>query len=523
MKQHLNHSFIRFAGFLLTVAAFAGLLPGCGGRAKFQDATHELGTGGLTVEVFLKEGIKPGKAFFVTDMKRLDLTVPGTHEVTLSYGGREETVKLTIQDTLAPQVSFVEERTLRAGDVLRPEDFVELATDRAKTTISFAQEPVIPEDYSDITVEVVVRDANGNETRGTSRVSFQWMQEELTWEYGPKITKGDILVNPALDGDKLDQAELDRINESGVGSYTLDIQGAECTITVQDTKGPELDVRQAHVWPSEIVGLERFVLGAEDPSGVANIQLLSDVNTASKGEYPVKIRAVDTLGNETVVETILKVNNDHRPPVFGGTEELLAQKNEQPDYEAGVSVTDLEDGTLTFTYDDSEVDLTAPGNYFVTYKAQDSSGNETVVRRRVVVPPDEADVQALVEEIAAQLTDDPKEIRNFAWQKIRYSASWGEPDPTWHGFTNWSGNCYVHAFCLKALLDAKGYETQLIWTTDKSHYWVLVNLEEMGMGWRHMDATPSSQHVRILYMNDWERHANLDGRNWDRSAWPKAE
>lgn len=523
MKKHRNHTFTRFAGLLLIAAALVGTLSGCGGGEKFQDATHELGTGGLTVEVFLKEGVKPGKAFFVTDMKSLDLTVPGTHEVKLRYGGKEETVRLTIADTVAPQVTFQEERTLKAGEELKPEDFVEFVSNPAEATVSFAREPVIPEDYSDITVEVVVSDANGNEVRGTSNVSFQWMREELVWEYGPEITKGDILVNSQLDGGRLDQAELDRINESGVGSFVLDLQGAVCTITVQDTRGPELDVRDAHVWPNEIVGINSFVLGAQDPSGVADIKLLTEVNTAAKGEYPVKIRAVDKLGNETIVETILKVNNDHRPPVFQGLEDIVAKKNEQPDYETGVSANDMEDGTIGFSYDDSKVDMTAPGSYFVTYAARDSSGNETTARRRVMVTPDEADVQALVEEVAAQLTDDPKEIRDFAWQKIRYSASWGEPDPTWHGFTNWSGNCYVHAFCLKALLDAKGYETQLIWTTDKSHYWVLVNLEDMGMGWRHMDATPSSQHVRILYMTDWDRHANLDGRNWDRTLWPKAE
>lgn len=508
---------------LLSAAALAAALSGCSKGAKFQDAAHELGTGGLTVEVFLKEGIRPGKAVFVTDLKRLDLSVPGTHEVTLSYGGREETVTLTIQDTAAPQVVFVPERTLLPGEELKPEDFVESVSDRSETTVSFAREPVISADYADTTVEVVVRDAGGNEVRGESRVSFQWMHDKLVWEYGPKITKGDILVNPQVDGAKLDQAALDRINESGPGSYTLDLQGKTCSVTVQDTKGPELDVHFAHVWPGEGVGMRDFVRSAEDPSGVAELEFLTDVSTASKGEFPVQIRAVDKLGNETIAETYLKVNSDHKPPVFEGLEDIIAKKQEQPDYETGVSAADKEDGTVTFTYDHSMVDLTSPGTYFATYTAQDSSGNETVARRRVLVPPDEADVQALVEEVAAQLSEDPKEIRNFAWQKIRYSASWGEPDPTWHGFTTWSGNCYVHAFCLKALLDTKGYETQLIWTTDKSHYWVLVNLEELGMGWRHMDATPSPQHVRILYMTDHDRYANLDGRNWDRNAWPKAE
>lgn len=509
---------------VLSAAALASVLSGCGGGNKFHDATHELGTAGLTVEVFLNQGIKPGKAVFVTDMKSLDLSVPGTHDVTLRYGDREETVKLTIQDTEAPQVTFVTQRTLQPGEELKPEDFVLDTADRAETTVSFARETAVPADYSDMTVEVVVSDANGNTTRGQCQVSFQWMKEELIWEFGREITKGDILVNPDVDGHRLDQAQLDKINASGVGTYTLDIQAGDgkktCTVTVRDTKGPELNLHFVHIWPQEPVTMHDFIVSVEDPSGVASVELLSELDTLNKGERPVQIKATDKLGNVTVGETFIKVNLDHNAPVIQGMEDITTENGVEPDYVTGVSASDNVDGPIEFTYDASKVNVEEAGVYFVNYTAVDEAGNETVVRRRVIVPPEEADIQKLVDQIAAQLSDDPKDIRNFVWQKIRYSASWGEPHPTWHGFTTWSGNCYVHAFCLKDLLDAKGYETQLIWTTDKSHYWVLVKLED---GWRHMDATPSEQHVRILYMNDWQRHENLDGRNWDRNLWPKAE
>ena len=399
--------------------------------------------------------------------------------------------------------------------------------EKRETTISFVGNPVIPEDYSDLTLEVEVRDANGNVSAGQCQVTFQWMKEELVWEYGRHITKGDILVDPQVDGHRLDQAQLDKINASGVGSYSLPVQAGDktrtCAITVQDTQGPDLQLHFVHIWPQEIVTMQDFIVSVEDPSGVANVELLTELDTLNKGERPVRIRAVDTLGNETVGETFIKVNLDHSAPVIEGVEDITTENGVEPDYVAGVSASDNVDGELEFTYDASKVDVNTAGIYFVNYVAVDAADNETTVRRRVNVPPRQEDIQALVEEVAAELSDDPKEIRDFVWQKIRYSASWGEPDPTWHGFTTWSGNCYVHAFCLQDLLEAKGYETQLIWTQDKSHYWVLVNLESLGMGWRHMDATPSEQHVRILYMTDYQRHENLDGRNWDRTLWPKAE
>ena len=73
--------------------------------------------------------------------------------------------------------------------------------------------------------------------------------------------------------------------------------------------------------------------------------------------------------------------------------------------------------------------------------------------------------------------------------------------------------------CLQALLKEKGYATQLIWVTDKSHYW---NLVKIGGVWRHMDATPDSNHRKISIMTDEQRLSTLKGRDWDHSAWPAA-
>ena len=520
MKKRLNHNHNGLAT-AVAAAAVAVILCGCSSGAKFQDATVELGINRLRLEHFLREGAKAEKATFVTDMKSIALDEIGTHSVTLAYGSKEETVRLTIQDSTPPEVAFLEERTVYAGEELKPEDFVEYMEDVSGATAAFADEIEIPETNADRMITVLVTDGNGNQVEGQCRVSFLWMKEELVWEYGKKITKGDILYNAEHNAALLDQAELDRINQSGVGTYTLTSStGAQCKVTVQDTKGPELKVLQAHTWPSEKVTVEDFVASAEDPSGVASVELLTQINIREKGVHPVQIRAVDKLGNETLAETTIKINLDHYDPVFEGLTDMDVEKNGTPDYETGITVTDNIDGEIGFTYDSSAVDVSKPGVYFVNYTAADEAGNETTARRRITVRPDEADIQALVEQIAADIPNDPKEIRNFAWKKIRYSASWGEPDAIWHGFTKWSGNCYVHALCLKALFDAKGYETHLIWTKDKTHYWVMVKLEE---GWRHMDATPSEQHVRILYMTDYDRKATLDGRNWDRTLWPKAE
>ena len=104
------------------------------------------------------------------------------------------------------------------------------------------------------------------------------------------------------------------------------------------------------------------------------------------------------------------------------------------------------------------------------------------------------------------------------------SHDWGDDDPIWYGFNNRRGNCYVHAHCLKALLDYKGYNTQFIWVTDKSHYWLII---ELNGGWKHIDATPGVYHSRYSLMNDTQRYETLvyygKNRDWDRSAWPACD
>ena len=109
-------------------------------------------------------------------------------------------------------------------------------------------------------------------------------------------------------------------------------------------------------------------------------------------------------------------------------------------------------------------------------------------------------------------------------------AAWGGEDPIWYGFTQFTGNCYVHAVCLEALLEYYGYTYQEIWVTHiddgrPPHYWVIV---DMGGYWRHVDATPGVAHSKYSLMTDEQRYETLyrsdyGQRDWDRSLWPACE
>jgi transglutaminase-like putative cysteine protease len=248
--------------------------------------------------------------------------------------------------------------------------------------------------------------------------------------------------------------------------------------------------------------------------------MVSQLDFETKGVQTAVFEAEDIYGNITTAEAEFIVSTDTVPPVFSGLTTLQVQKNSTPNYTIGVSAKDAIDGACKIRYDASSVDTSKPGTYYVTYYATDKSNNTATARRKVEVLHDAADTDALVKELAPKLSSDPEALRDYVRSTISYSTNWGGSDPVWFGFKNKHGNCYVHAMCLDVLLKYNGYSTQLIWTTCKTHYWLLINI---GGTWRHIDPTPSSLHGRYSLMTDAQRLSTLSGRNWDRDAWPACE
>lgn len=492
-------------------------------QPKFQDLTIELGTDSVRISDFMTKYALRSKVGFVSDPAQIDLNQVGDYQLTLRQWKEEETVTLRIQDTTAPAVDFVTECVVFTNYVPVASDFAQNIRDMSETSVYFLEEPVMPADYADAVATVVVEDAYGNRTQAECTLSYRWMPETYTLELGQELTPEDLLVDPEKDAQLLEQADLDRINKADIGDYEIvsatAAKSITCTVTVQDTLGPDLQLQEVQRKPGEEAELEDFVLSATDPSGEVQLRLMTQLRFDEEGAFPVTIEAEDVHGNVTSQETMLYVTTDMNPPVISGLDEALSvAKNGTVDYLDGVSAADEETGDCKVSYDASGVDVTTPGTYYVTYTAADEAGNVSTIKRAVEVQPDQEDIDALVKSIAADLSDDPEKLRNYVRDKLHYNSNWGGENPVWYGFTNKAGNCYVHALCLKALYDEKGIESQLIWCTDKSHYWLVVNINGR---WLHIDPTPGEAHMRYSLMTDATRYATLGGRNWDRSAWPK--
>lgn len=490
---------------------------------KFQNLTLELGQEMPELSAFFTEHADIRLARAITDLGSIDVSKVGTHTLRLTHEGIEEQVTLTVQDTTAPTATF-RDVSVVTGTELKPEDFVVESYDLTGTVIAFAGDLVAPASYGDVTVEVIVTDANGNSTTGVCHVYYVWMFDSFTMELGDAVEKSDLLMDPENDADLLDQADLDAINTSGVGEYTVTStdgsQSCSAVVTVVDTTPPVLELQEVSFYKGGTAVLEDFVVSATDLSGEVELTLVTELDFKTPGSQTVVIEARDAYGNVTTGETTMTIMTDTTPPVIYGMTNMTVEKNSSPNYMSDVYAFDSRDGYVNVTYNAGNVDITTMGTYYVTYTAVDSSGNKATAKRKVVVNHDAADTAAMVSEIASKLSSDPEAIRDYVRNRIKYNYSYGDGDPIWYGFTQNQGNCYVHAKCLQALLTEKGYTTQMIWVKDKSHYWLIIDL---GGYWRHIDATPSTRHGKYSLMTDAQRYETLSGRDWDRSGWPACE
>lgn len=495
-------------------------------QPKFHDVTVELGTPSIGIDLFLTEYGNVRKAVFLSDVSTLDIGRVGQTPLTLQQSTCVQTVMLRVVDTTPPTAKFRDTVTVRPDYVPDPMDFISSMEDLDTPEASFAAPVTLSEDLSDTRCTVVVKDPSGNSVSHDCTIHVEWIRPEVTLELGDTLTAADVLYCPELTERFLPQGALEEVSGSFAGQYRITPQGTAstdiCTVTVTDTTGPALELRNVQALLNQEKTLEDFVVSATDLSGEVTLELLTEIDTSAYGRQEVTVRATDIYGNVTEKTATLAVAKDLNPPqISGASEALTVEKHSSPDFLEGVTAVDPEDGQVEVTCDAGAVDLDTAGTYYVTYTASDSYFNTRTVKRKVQVAHDQEDTDALVKEIADTLENDPEKIRDFVRNKVGYSHSWGSTDPVWYGFKNWIGNCYVHAACLHALLQAKGMNSQIIGTTCKTHYWVIVEIED-GV-WRHIDATPSEPHTKYSLMTDQQRIWTLGGRKWDTTQFPACE
>ncbi len=481
----------------------------------------ELGTEELTEELFFKEGKIPKNTTFITDIHSLDLSKVVDYEVEIKIDDKTKVSIVHIKDTTPPKLE-VKEVYAYTDYEPKVEDFVVLQSDFSNVTLEI-KEPIEINELKDYPVTIVAKDEWNNITEKETILHIGVVKTELKLELGSTLKKEDFLYKPE-ETIQLDEEKLGEINKSGVGEYFITVIYEEkeysCKVIVSDTLPPEVTLKDVSIYDDEEnVTKEKFIESVKDASEVTT-ELVGEITYHQIGTQELTIVATDAYGNKTEKKAKLNIVKDTTPPVIYGLSNMTVNKYTQINFLAGVRAVDEKDGTVNVSVNSGNVNVNKAGTYYATYSAKDKSGNTKTASRKIVVNHDQSDTMALVNEHASKVGNSIAEINQYVKTKIGYSNSWGDNDPVWYGLTNFRGNCYVHAMVYQKILEKKGYQVQLIWTTDQSHYW---NLVYTNGKWCHSDSTPGNKQEGIICANDADRIAMLQGRDWDHSKWPKAE
>lgn len=522
-----------FSKLIILIIILVALIEGAYGgymlyekyKSKFKDKEIEIGTReDVSVQDFVIDEKYLENSKIITNTEEIDFSKIGEYKITLSYEELEETVTLKLVDTTPPVVKFRDIQKYIDYEI-NPDDFIEEKSDLSEMTVEVTNKPEKLE-FLDYDINVVVKDTAGNETSNICKMSIKWIKDEFAMEKGHKLSKEDLLYNAEADRELIDESKLKEISAKDIGDYeiktTRDEKETVTIIKITDLTPPTLKLKDVTIYDDEkdkVKGKENFISSVSDASGEVTTTMKTQINYSKLGSQEIIIEAVDKYGNKTEGKATLTIRKDTVGPVISGLSAISISKGSSIDYRRGVSSKDAKDGACEFTVNSDSVNVNAAGTYYATYTSSDTKGNKTTSKRKVTVRHNQADVNALVKQIASGLSSNVEEIRDYCRNKIKYGHSYGDNDPIWYGFNNWNGNCYVHAMCFQALLKEKGYETKLIWVTNKTHYW---NLVKINGTWKHMDATPDRNHRKISIMTDAQRKSTLSGRDWDHSAWPAA-
>lgn len=486
---------------------------------KFKDAFVELGND-VTIDNFVRYGTNKN---IDIDLSKVDKEKVGEYDVKIKYFLFNYQKKVIIRDT-TPPILEVKDIYRNINYQVDVNDFIENISDKSEYTLDISKN-INTSDFDDYEVTIKAEDVYHNKISKKTMLHIAWVKNEYSFEEG-NILKREDLVHNKEDVNTILQSDIDKINQGNVGEYlinsTKDNRSIEIKIRkTEDKTPPELVLKNVTIYKGKkINSVNDFVKSAKDKVSKVEIEMLSIIDYEKIGEQKIEIKASDAKNNSIVKETTLKIIKDTKGPKISGLSKITVNKNSKIDYRKGVSAYDDNDGKTDFSVDSSKVNVSKYGTYYAYYTSSDKIGNKTTSKRVIMVNHDKTDTNNLVKSVASGLSNNAEAIRDYVRKNIKYNTNSGGSDPIWYGLTNKVGNCIVHAYVFDALLKNKGYSTKIIWTTDKTHYWNMVYLNG---SWKHMDSTPGSRHSKYSIMNDEERFATLQGRDWNRSLWPEAK
>ena len=441
-------------------------------------------------------------AVYITDTSAINTSVPGTYNIEIKTDKKVFNSILEIKDTTAPAAT-VREIDLYNGESVDAEQFVENIYDATDVTVKFKVEP----DFSKINtqeVSLVLSDISGNTSEYKTALRISKAKKSIQIEANNGILNAaDFLKNENDKGRASLVSMPEALNKVGSFPVQIAIDGKvyESEVVIVDTVPPVGTAERKNGWLGKKLDAMSFIIGIDDITEVT-AKFLKEPNFDLAGEQQVTIVLTDEGDNETVVNSMLTLEEDNIPPKIYGAKKVTLYIGQPVSYKKGVLAEDNCDGIIDITVDSSQVNPKVEGEYIVYYTAEDSSGNSVTEEVKVTVKEQSvtvAELEELADKILAEITTEDMTLREKAWEIYQYvnkhltytnfsdKTDWMKE--AYNGITRGVGDCFTYYSMSYLFLNRIGMQTLSVERDargdENKHYWHLVNY---GEGWYHFDA-----------------------------------
>lgn len=221
---------------------------------------------------------------------------------------------------------------------------------------------------------------------------------QMRWvriEAGEQLLASDIIKNEnAKFGANFDP---DCVNHAGIYYFTVmdGDKSVDVRLKVDDTKAPQIMVKDVLcAVGGEYPKPEDFIESVYEPDAYVGEYVTALPEIKTMGVYKAQIRFTDASGNKTeIFDVKVTITVDIEPPAVETENEVTVFVGDC--LELDVILTDNCIGLLTYTVDESEVDLNEEGSYTAYIVATDAIGNQSdPVKVKVnVILPEESEIE----------------------------------------------------------------------------------------------------------------------------------